>query len=452
MKISFENPDQVNGLLTMIVEEPDYKTDVEKTLKDYRKRAKEPGFRPGMIPMGLIKRQFGASVKADSINKFVGNQIYKYVKDNKIQMLGEPLPSDKQQPQDLSKEPPYTFLFDIAVAPEFKVALSGRDKIEYYNITVDDKLLDQQVEMFASRSGKYEQAKEYTDGDMLKGHLVELDEKGNAKEDGISVDEAVIMPKYIKVDDQKKLFDNVKLGDVITFNPRKAYPDNDTEVSSLLKIDRKDVKDHVNDVTFQVSEIQRFVKHPVDQELFDSVFGKGTVKNEKEFRDKITVGLKAQLATDSDYKFIQDVRAHCEKKVGKLTYPDSLLKRIMLATNKDKDQAFVDKNYDQSIKQLTWQLIKNQLVEANGIKIDDNDVKDTAKEAARAQFAQYGMDNVPEEYIDNYAEEMLKKNQNNDALVDRAVDRKLTEALKKVVKLDPKEITLDDFNKMMSEK
>lgn len=452
MKISFENPDQVNGLLTMIVEEPDYKTDVEKTLKDYRKRAKEPGFRPGMIPMGLIKRQFGASVKADSINKFVGNQIYKYVKDNKIQMLGEPLPSDKQQPQDLSKEPPYTFLFDIAVAPEFKVALSGRDKIEYYNITVDDKLLDQQVEMFASRSGKYEQAKEYTDGDMLKGHLVELDEKGNAKEDGISVDEAVIMPKYIKVDDQKKLFDNVKLGDVITFNPRKAYPDNDTEVSSLLKIDRKDVKDHVNDVTFQVSEIQRFVKHPVDQELFDSVFGKGTVKNEKEFRDKITVGLKAQLATDSDYKFIQDVRAHCEKKVGKLTYPDSLLKRIMLATNKDKDQAFVDKNYDQSIKELTWQLIKNQLVEANGIKIDDNDVKDTAKEAARAQFAQYGMDNVPEEYIDNYAEEMLKKNQNNDALVDRAVDRKLTEALKKVVKLDPKEITLDDFNKMMSEK
>ncbi|MCI1741083.1 MAG: trigger factor [Prevotella sp.] len=452
MKISFENPDQVNGLLTMIVEEPDYKTDVEKTLKDYRKRAKEPGFRPGMIPMGLIKRQFGASVKADSINKFVGNQIYKYVKDNKIQMLGEPLPSDKQQPQDLSKEPPYTFLFDIAVAPEFKVALTGRDKIEYYNITVDDKLLDQQVEMFASRSGKYEQAKDYADGDMLKGHLVELDEKGNAKEDGISIDEAVIMPKYIKVDDQKKLFDNVKLGDVITFNPRKAYPDNDTEVSSLLKIDRKDVKDHVNDVTFQVSEIQRFVKHPVDQELFDSVFGKGTVKNEKEFRDKITVGLKAQLATDSDYKFILDVRAHCEKKVGKVTYPDSLLKRIMLATNKDKDQAFVDKNYDQSIKQLTWQLIKNQLVEANGIKIDDNDVKDTAKEAARAQFAQYGMDNVPQEYIDNYADEMLKKNQNNDALVDRAVDRKLTEALKKVVKLDPKEITLDDFNKMMSEK
>ncbi|MCH4018405.1 MAG: trigger factor [Prevotella sp.] len=451
MKISFENPDKVNGLLTMTVEEPDYKADVEKTLKDYRKRAKEPGFRPGMVPMGLIKRQFGASVKADAINKFVGNQIYKYVKDQKIQMLGEPLPSEKQQPQDLAKEPPYTFIFDVAVAPDFKVALTGRDKIEYYQITVDDKLLDQQVDMFASRSGKYEQTKDYADGDMLKGHLVELDEKGNAKKDGISVDEAVIMPKYIKVDDQKKCFDGVKLGDVITFNPRKAYPDNDTEVSSLLKIDRKEVKDHTTDVTFQVSEIQRFVKHPVNQELFDSIFGKGVVKSEKEFRDKIAAGVKAQLALDSDYKFIQDVRAHCEKKVGKLTYPDALLKRIMLANNKDKDQAFVDKNYDQSIKQLTWQLIKNQLVEANGIKIEESDVKDTAKEAARAQFAQYGMDNVPEEYISNYADEMLKKSQNNDALVDRAVDRKLTEALKKVVKLDPKEISLDDFNKMMKE-
>ncbi|MCH3995288.1 MAG: trigger factor [Prevotella sp.] len=450
MKISFENPDNVNGLLTLTVEEPDYKADVEKTLKDYRKRAKEPGFRPGMVPMGLIKRQFGAAVKEDAINKFVGNQIYKYVKDNKIQMLGEPLPSDKQKPQDLSKEPPYTFIFDIAVAPEFKIALTGRDKIEYYNITVDDKLLDQQVDMFASRSGKYEQAKEYKDGDMLKGHLVELDEKGNALKNGISLDGAVIMPKYIKVEDQKKLFDNVKLGDVITFNPRKAYPDNDTEVSSLLKIDRKDVKDHTNDVTYQVSEIQRFVKHPVDQELFDSVFGKGTVKDEKEFREKIAVGVKAQLATDADYKFIQDVRAHCEKKVGKLAYPDALLKRIMLANNKDKDQAFVDKNYDESIKQLTWQLIKNQLVEANGIKVEEQDVKETAKEAARAQFAQYGMDNVPEEYINNYADEMLKKNQNSDALVDRTVDRKLTEVLKKVVKLDPKEISLDDFNKMMS--
>lgn len=451
MQITFDNPDKINGLMTVTVEESDYKEDVEKTLKDYRKKANVPGFRPGQVPMGMIKRQFGTSVKMDAINKIVGQEIYKYVKDNEIEMLGEPLPSEKQEPQDLTKDAPYTFVFDIAVAPEFKVALSGRDKVDYYNITVDDALIDRQIDMFASRAGSYEQAKSYKENDMLKGDLRELDEKGNTKEGGITVEGAVLMPDYIKVDDQKKLFDGAKLGDIITFNPKKAYPDNDTEVSSLLKIERDKVKDVNADFSFQVTEIQRFKKHAVDQELFDSVYGKDAVKDEKGFREKIAEGLKNQLATDSDFKFIQDVRAHCEKKVGKLTYPDELLKKIMLNSNKDKGQEFVEKNYEQSINELTWHLIKEQLVKAQGIKIEDNDIKDTAKEAAVAQFAQYGMNNVPEEYINNYADEIIKKGDNTDALVDRAIDRKLTVALKEVVKLNEKEISIDDFNKMMSE-
>lgn len=451
MQITFDNPDKINGLMTVTVEDSDYKEDVEKTLKDYRKKANVPGFRPGQVPMGMIKRQFGTSVKMDAINKIVGQEIYKYVKDNEIEMLGEPLPSEKQEPQDLTKDAPYTFVFDIAVAPEFKVALSGRDKVDYYNITVDDALIDRQIDMFASRAGSYEQAKSYKENDMLKGDLRELDEKGNTKEGGITVEGAVLMPDYIKVDDQKKLFDGAKLGDIITFNPKKAYPDNDTEVSSLLKIERDKVKDVNADFSFQVTEIQRFKKHAVDQELFDSVYGKDAVKDEKGFREKIAEGLKNQLATDSDFKFIQDVRAHCEKKVGKLTYPDELLKKIMLNSNKDKGQEFVEKNYEQSINELTWHLIKEQLVKAQGIKIEDNDIKDTAKEAAVAQFAQYGMNNVPEEYINNYADEIIKKGDNTDALVDRAIDRKLTVALKEVVKLNEKEISIDDFNKMMSE-
>ena len=207
MKISFENPDKVNGLLTLTVEEADYKDNVEKTLKDYRKKANYPGFRPGMVPMGLIKRQFGASVKMDAINKLVGEQIYKYVQDNKIQMLGQPMASEKQEPQDLEKPAPYTFMFDIAVAPEFKMELNGKNKIVYYNITVDDKLIDQQVDMFASRAGKYEKADSYEKGDLLKGDLRELDEQGNTKEGGLEVAGAVLMPDYIKVDDQKKLFE-----------------------------------------------------------------------------------------------------------------------------------------------------------------------------------------------------------------------------------------------------
>lgn len=449
MKISFENPDKINGLMTIVVEESDFQSEVEKTLKDYRKKANLPGFRPGQVPMGMIKRQYGTSVKMDVINKFVGQQIYKYVQDNKIQMLGEPMASEKQTPIDLEKDAPYTFLFDIAVAPEFKVTLTGRDKVDHYTIKVDDALIDKQVEMFTSRMGSYEKAEEYQENDMLKGDLRELDDKGNTKEDGITVEGAVLMPSYIKVDDQKKLFDGAKLGDVITFNPKKAYPDNDTEVSSLLKVEREKVKDLTADFSFQVTEIQRFNKHAVDQELFDQTFGKDAVKSEKEFREKIAEGLKEQLAADSDFKFIQDVRAHCEKKVGKLAYPDELLKKIMLNNNKDKGAEFVEKNYENSIKELTWHLIKEQLVAANDIKIEDNDIKETAKEAARAQFAQYGMTNIPEEYIENYAGEILKKGNSTDALVDRTIDRKLTEILKNVVKLNEKEVTLDEFNKMM---
>ena len=450
MKISFENPDKINGLLTIVVEEEDYKNDVEKTLKDYRKKANVPGFRPGQAPMGMIKRQFGPSVKMEAVNKIIGQQIYKYVQDNKIQMLGEPLTSEKQAPVDIEKDGPYTFMFDIAVAPEMKVSLTGRDKVDYYKIVVDDKTIDQQVDMLASRSGSYEKAENYEGNDMLKGDLRELDENGNTKEGGITVESAVLMPSYIKVDGQKKLFDGAKLGDIITFNPRKAYPDNDTEVSQLLKIERDAVKDMESEFSYQITEIQRFKKHEVNEELFKQVFGEDTdVKDEAAFRAKIAEGLNEQLVNDSDFKFLLDVRAHCEKKVGKLEYPDALLKRIMLANNKDKGEDFVEKNYEKSIKELTWHLIKEQLVSAQNIKIEDADIKETAKEAARAQFAQYGMTNIPDEYIENYANEILKKGDSTEALVDRAVDRKLAAALKGVVKLNEKEISVEDFNKMM---
>lgn len=449
MKISFENPDKVNGLLTLTVEEADYKENVEKTLKNYRKKANVPGFRPGMVPMGMIKRQFGTTAKVDEINKLLGEQIYKYVKDNNIQMLGEPLPSDKQEPVDMEKDAPYTFMFDIAVAPEFKAELTGDDTIDYYTITVDDKIIDQQIDVFASRAGHYDKVEDYQANDMLKGDIRELDENGNTKEGGITVEGAVLMPEYIKVEDQKKLFDGAKLGDIITFNPKKAYPESDIEVSSLLKMKKEEVADLTADFSYQITEISRYVKAEVNQELFDQVYGKDVIKDEKDFRKKIAEGLKAQFAVDSDFKFIQDVRKYLVDKVGALTYPDALLKRIMLNNNKDKGEEFVEKNYEQSIKELTWHLIKEQLVKANGIKIEDADIEETAKEAAKAQFAQYGMNNIPEEYIENYAKDMLKKREYIDSFVDRSIDRKLTEILKNVVKLENKTATLEEFNKMM---
>ena len=454
MNIQFEAPDKVNGLMTITLEKADYQPEVDKTLKDYRKRANIPGFRPGMAPMSMIQRQFGTQVKVDVVNKMLGEKLYGYVRENKIQMLGEPLPSDKQAQLDFEGDGALEFKFDIAVAPAFEAKVSGKDKVDYYNITVDDKLIDQQVDMYQSRAGHYEKVEKYDaeQRDMLKGDLRELDEKGNVKEDGITVSDAVLMPQYIKVDEQQKLFKDSKLGDIITWNPRKAYPDSDVEVSSLLKIQKDEVKDHEGDFTFQITEISRYVKAEVNKELFDQVFGEGNVKTEKDFREKIAEQIKQQLVTDQDYKFLQDVRAHMEKKVGKLEFPEALLKRVMLQNNKDKGQEFVEKNFEASIKELEWHLIKEQLVEALEIKVNDEDVKQIAKEAARAQFAQYGMSNIPEEYLDNYAQEMLKKRENADGLVDRAVDVKLTAALKGVVKLNEKDITLEDFQKMVAGK
>lgn len=451
MNISYDNSSKVSGVLTVAMEKADYQERVDKTLKSYRKKANIPGFRQGQVPMGLIKKQFGMSVVADEVNKLLGEKIYDYIKENKIQMLGEPMPNEeKQKPVDFEKEENFEFVFDIAVAPEFKVELTEKDKIDFYNITVDDKLIDQQVEMFASRAGQYEKVDSYEVKDMLKGNIAELDENGNTKENGITVDDAVMSPDYMKNEDQKTLFKDAKVGDVITFNPSVAYDGNDVEISSMLKLKKEDVAGLKSNFSYQISEITRFKKAEVNQELFDTVYGEGAVKDEAGFRAKISEGLSMQLVNDSDYKFLLDVRTYLEKKVGKLEFADDLLKKIMLRSNQDKDQDYVDKNYEGSVKELAWHLIKEQIVSANNIKVEEADIKEAAKETARQQFAQYGMTNIPEDILDNYSKQMLEKKENLDGLVDRCVDVKLTAALKKVVKLNEKSITLEEFNKLMA--
>ena len=453
MKITFDCPDKINGVLTMTIEPADYQEQVEKTLKNYRKKAQVPGFRPGMVPMGMIKKQYGTAVKVDEVNKLMGEKLYAYIQENKIQMLGEPLPNEeKQVPQDFEKDDELTFVFDIAVAPEFKAELTGKDKIDYYQIKVDDKIIDDQVQMYASQAGEFVKAEVFSGNDTITGDLRELDENGNTKEGGITTEGGMIMPAYIKAEDQKKLFDGCKAGDIITFNPKKAYPDNDAEVAALLKVQKDDVKDLTADFSYQITEIRHFQPAEVDQKLFDRVFGEGTVKDEKAFREKIAETIAPQLQQNSDYKFMLDVRQHMEKKVGKLEFPEALLKRVMIQNNRDKGADYVEKNFEGSIKELKWHLIKEQLVAANNVKVEEADLKAVAKDAIRAQFAQYGMSNVPDDVLENYAAEQLKKRENVDNFVDRAVDAKLMEALKNVVKLNQKEVSLEDFNKLMQEK
>lgn len=451
MNISFENPDKVSGLLTITVEESDIKDDVEKLLKDYRKRANIPGFRPGMVPMGLIKRQFGASAKMDTVNKFVGNKLFDYIKENSISMLGEPLPSEKQEAVDIEKDAPYTFMFDIAIAPDVKLEISSKDKIDYYDIQVDDELINSQVEMYANQYGEYSKVETYEPekGDLLKGDLRELDGDGNTKEGGVTVENAVMSPQYIKVEEQKTLFDGCKLGDIITFNPRKAYPNGDAEISSLLKIDKEKAHSLESDFIYQITEISRFTKAVVDQKLYDKAFGEGNVKSEEEFRTKIADTLKPNLQQNSEYKFFADAKKYLEDKVGTLSYSDDILKRVLQRANKDKDVDYVEKNYAESIKQLTWHLIEERIVADNNIKISDDDILNEAKESVRIQFSQYGISNVPEDSLVQYAKNYIGKKENRDTLVGMAVDKKITEVVKNTVTLNKKEVSFEEFKNLM---
>ena len=447
MNISLQNVDKVSAKLTVQLEKADYQEKVEKALKTFRQKANMPGFRPGMVPMGIIKKQYGTAVKAEEVNKLLQEKVYEYLRENKVNMLGEPLPVENQS-IDIVAQDDIEFVFDIALAPEFEVALGSNDTIPYYNVDVNDELVERQVSMYTQRAGKYEKVDSYQDNDMLKGLLAELDENGSTKEGGIQVEGAVMMPSYMKNDDQKAVFANAKVNDVLVFNPNAAYDGSEVELASLLKIQKEEVAAHAGKFSFQVEEITRFVSAELSQEIFDQVFGEGVVKSEEEFRGKVKESLQAQFTPDSDYKFLLDVREYLTNKIGKLEFPDALLKRIMLMNNEEKGEEFVNENYDKSIEELTWHLIKEELVNQNEIKIDNDDVMNMAKGATRAQFAQYGMMNVPEEMLENYAKEMLKKKESVDGLVNRAIEAKLSAALKGKVSLDEKTISLDEFNKM----
>ena len=451
MNILFENVDKVSALLTIQMEKADYEEKVNASLKDFRKKANMPGFRPGQVPMGMLKKRFGKEVTAEEVNKLLGEKLYGYIKDNNINMLGEPLPNEERQKQiDFDTMDSFEFVFDIALAPEFKAELTGEDAIDYYTIDVDDEMVNKQVDMYRQRGGNYNKVDVYQEKDMVKGLLAELDENGNTKEGGIQVEGAVMLPDYMKNDDEKAKFAGCKVNDVLVFNPNKAYDGHDVEISSLLKIKKEDAAAMTSDFSFQVEEITRFTPAELNQDLFDQVMGEGAVKSEEEFRAKVKESLAAQFVNDSDYKFMLDVRTYLTGKVGKLEYPDALLKRIMRLNNADKDEKFVEENYDKSIEELTWHLIKEQLVKTYEIKVEQADVMEAAKEMTRMQFAQYGMVNVPDEVLENYAKEQLKKKEQVDGQVNRTVEHKLGQAIKTVVKLNAKTVSLDEFNKLFA--
>ena len=446
MNISLQNVDSVSAVLTVQIEKADYQEKVEKALKTLRQKVNMPGFRKGMVPAGLIKKQYGVSVLAEEIDKLLQEKVFEYIRENKVNMLGTPLPKENQV--NFETEENFEFSFDIALAPEFNVELSANDSVDYYDINVTDEMVDQQVKMYTQRTAKYEKVEDYQDNDMLKGLLAELDENGNTKEGGVQVEGAVMMPVYMKNDEQKAIFNGAKTNTVLVFNLSVAFDNNEAELASLLKLKKEEVADHKGNFSFQIEEITRMIPGELTQELFDQVLGEGKAHSEEEFRAQIKETIAKQFEADSDYKFLIDVRTYLTNKIGKLEFPDALLKRIMLDNNKEKGEEFVAENYEKSLEELTWHLIKEKLVAANDIKVEQGDLTNMAKEATRAQFAQYGMINVPEELLENYSKEMLKKQESVEALLNRVVESKLSETLKGQVTLNHKAVSAEEFNQM----
>lgn len=449
MNISFENVDKVSALLTLKLEKADYEEKVEKALKDFRKKANMPGFRPGQVPMGLLKKRFGTEILAEEINKILGHELYKYIREQKINILGEPMANEEKTPAiDFATQEEFTFAFDIALAPEFDAKLTAKDKLNYYTINVDDAMVDQQIQAYCQRGGQYQKVDSYQSNDMVKGLMAQLDKKGNTLEGGIQVENAVMLPNYMKNDDEKAKFEGAKVNDVIVLNPYKAYNGSDVELASLLKISKEEAAKMKDDFSFQVTEITRFEEAAVDQALFDQVLGEGVVKNEKDFRARIAEDMKNSFVADSDYKFVQDLRAYLVKRIGEIEYPEAQLKRIMKQNNTDKDDAYIEENFKPSLEELTWHLIKEQLSDQFEVKVEQADVLETAKAATRMQFAQYGMTNVPDDVLTNYANEMLKNQQQAEGLVARTVENKIVAKAKETVKLTEKTVSLEEFNKL----
>lgn len=449
MNISFENVDKVNALLTIKLEKADYEEKVTAALKDFRKKANMPGFRPGQVPMGLLKKRFGTEITAEEVNKILGHEIYKYIHEQNIKILGEPLPDEEKQPEvDFQTMEDFTFIFDVALAPEFDAQLTKKDTVDYYTITVDDDMVEEQIKAYAQRAGQYNKVDAYQPKDMVKGLLAQLDAEGNTLEGGIQVEGAVMLPDYMKNDEEKAKFDNAKVNDVIVFNPAKAYNNSTVELSSLLRITKEEAEEIKADFSFQVEEITRFEAAEINQALFDRILGEGVVKNKDEFAENIRKTMETQFAADSDFKFIQDLRTYLTNRIGEIEYPEAMLKRIMKLNNQGKDDEYIEKNFQPTLKDLTWHLIKEQLSDQLEIKVEQPDVLETAKAAARAQFEQYGMMNVPDDVLTNYANKMLENKEQAEGLVSRAVENKIAQKAKDAVKLNKKSVTLAEFNKL----
>lgn len=443
MQITQTELKNLTATLTITIEPADYQEDVQKELKQVRQKAQMPGFRPGMVPAGLVKKMYGKGILADVLNKKVGESLQKHIEDNKLAILGEPLPNNELTPAiDMDTQDTFTFAFDIAVAPEFDAKLNGKNKLTEYEIEVTDEMVENQVKSYTERFGEYTQAEEVAEGDLVKGLCKEVD--GEIVKEG-----AILNPQYMKQKTQAKKFIGAKKGAVITFNPTKAFG-SEVEVSSLLGITKEQATELKSDFTFEIQEITRHTAAAIDGELFAKVYGENNVKDEADFRAKVKAEIVANMAEDSKYKFGIDAKEAIMKKMEKVEFPVDFLKRWVLATNEKMTEEQLEKDFPQMIDELKWHLAKDQLMKEFNVDVQKEDVEAYAKEVAKMQFMQYGLMHIDDQYLTSYAQEMLKQENQLRGIVERVAENKIYDALKGVAKIEKKSISHADFGKLFN--
>lgn len=448
MNVSHQNTDNLNAVISIEISKADYQDKVDKSLRAYGQKANIPGFRKGKVPFSILTKMFGKSVRVEEINRLVSEALYNYIRDNKLNILGEPMTAEDMT-VDLDAQDDFTFRFDVALAPELNVKVDKSISVPYYTITVDDDMVKRQDESFRARFGKQVSVDESTDEkDLIKGSMVELSSDGTPLEGGITVESTIVSPNYFKSDDEKAKFAGVKKGDKVVFNPSKSCNASVAELASMLNTDKEKAANVTSDFEMTVTDITHLQPAELNQEFFDSIFGKDTVKTEEEYLAKIREMIAHQLVPESDYRFSLDSRAAIEKAVGDFELPDAFLKRWLLATDKERKAETIDDDYSRMVPDLKWQLIKEQIVKQFDIHVDDNDLKAMAKRVAASQFAQYGMTGVPDDVLERYGNEMLSNKDTRSRLINQATEMKIQTAIKESVTLNHKEVSMEKFQKL----
>jgi trigger factor len=448
MKVTRENIDNVNAVIKVLIEKPDYEKTVEENLKDYRQKASIPGFRPGKAPMGLIKRRFEKSVMVEEINKMLSQNLTRYLMEEKLQILGEPLSStEHQKPIDWEKDEDFEFAFDVALAPKVEVPLSEEDKLNYFTIKVTDDMIDQQIEMIQSQMGENIDADEVAEKSLVRGDFVELDEEGNEKEDGIKAEDVLLSVDLVKDEEIKKQFLGKQKGEVLTFDPVVAYGDRH-EVGHLLKISHEQADELNSTFHFTITEILDYRKPELNEELYKKIYGEDTeIKTEEDLRNKLKEEIANSLLQSSDRRFAYDTRDTLVEKVNP-ELPEAFLKRWLKEANKDVTDEQIEKDFSGFLKDLRWQLIKEYLVKQNELKVEEEEVFGLAKQLAHAQYSQYGIYNAPEDQLESFAKMILEKPEEKERLHNKIMEDKVIDIVKGKVTLQTKEVTREEFEEM----